>query len=134
MDTLSAPTKYKNHRFPVEIISHAVLLYFWFCLSFREVEELLCERGITVTYEGFVATFFLLGISLCFSPDREGEETRHEELQGKPMRAGDHPVGRMVVCRLADFLSATEGDDERARGGCRSLHAQSVGDQIRPRV
>ena len=45
------PPTYKNHRFPVEIISHAVWLYFRFCLSFRDVEELLCERGITVTYE-----------------------------------------------------------------------------------
>jgi putative transposase len=50
MDTL--PTiKYKNHRFPVEIISHAVWLYFRFSLSFRDVEELLSERGIKVTYE-----------------------------------------------------------------------------------
>jgi len=32
---------YKNHRFPAEIISHAVWLYFRFCLSYREVEELL---------------------------------------------------------------------------------------------
>ncbi len=37
--------------FPSEIISHAVWLYHRFCLSFREVEELLAERGITVTYE-----------------------------------------------------------------------------------
>jgi putative transposase len=44
-------TRYKNHRFPVEIISHAVWLYFRFCLSFRDVEELLLERGVTVTYE-----------------------------------------------------------------------------------
>ena len=42
---------YKNHRFPVEIISHAVWLYFRFCLSYREVEELLFSRGILVTYE-----------------------------------------------------------------------------------
>ena len=43
--------KYKNHRFPVEIISHAVWPYFRFCLSFRDVEELLLERGVVVTYE-----------------------------------------------------------------------------------
>jgi putative transposase len=42
---------YQRHRFPSEIISHAVWLYHGFCLSFREVEELLAERGITVTYE-----------------------------------------------------------------------------------
>jgi len=42
---------YQRHRFPSEIISHAVWLSHRFCLSFREVEALLAERGITVTYE-----------------------------------------------------------------------------------
>ncbi len=42
---------YHGYRFPPEIISHAVWLYHRFCLSYREVEELLTERGITVTYE-----------------------------------------------------------------------------------
>ncbi len=45
------PPSYQRHRFPSEIISHAIWLYHRFCLSFREVEELLAERGITVTYE-----------------------------------------------------------------------------------
>ena len=49
---MKKPTpSYQRHRFPSEIISHAVWLYHRFCLSFREVEELLAERGITVTYE-----------------------------------------------------------------------------------
>ena len=51
MGTLTPTIHYKNHRFPVEIISHAVWLYFRFCLSFRAVEELLLERGVVVTYE-----------------------------------------------------------------------------------
>ena len=42
---------YKNHRFPPEIISHTVWLYLRFSLSFREVEELLAERGVIVSYE-----------------------------------------------------------------------------------
>ena len=42
---------YQRHRFPSEIISHAVWLYHRFCPSFREVKELLAERGIPVTYE-----------------------------------------------------------------------------------
>jgi len=42
---------YQRHRFPSEIISPAVWLYHPFCLSFREIEELLAKRGITVTYE-----------------------------------------------------------------------------------
>jgi putative transposase len=47
---LTAPN-YKGFRFPSEIISHAVWLYFRFSLSFRDVEELLAQRGIVVTYE-----------------------------------------------------------------------------------
>jgi putative transposase len=42
---------YKGHRCPVEVISHCVWLYFRFPLSFREVEELMLERGIVVSYE-----------------------------------------------------------------------------------
>ncbi len=42
---------YKRHRFPPEIIGHAVWLYFRFALSYRDVEELLAERGVIITYE-----------------------------------------------------------------------------------
>ena len=42
---------YKRHRFPPEIISHAVWLYHRFNLSHRDIEDLLAERGITVSYE-----------------------------------------------------------------------------------
>jgi putative transposase len=49
---MKKPTpSYHRHRFPFEIISHAVWLYHRFCLSFREVEELLAERGIPLTSE-----------------------------------------------------------------------------------
>ena len=42
---------FKRHRFPADVIRHAVWLYFRFSLSFRDVEELLAERGIDVSYE-----------------------------------------------------------------------------------
>ena len=42
---------YCGYRFPPEIISHAVWLYYRFSLSFRDVEDLLAERGIVVSYE-----------------------------------------------------------------------------------
>jgi putative transposase len=45
------PARYKNHRFPGEIISHGVWLYYRFPLSYRDVEELLLKRGIDVTHE-----------------------------------------------------------------------------------
>ncbi len=42
---------YAGHRYPSEIIAHAVWLYHRFCLSFRDVEDLLAERGVIVSYE-----------------------------------------------------------------------------------
>ena len=42
---------YRGYRFPPEIISHAVWLYHRFCLSFRDAEDLLAQRGVTVSYE-----------------------------------------------------------------------------------
>ncbi|TCV57881.1 putative transposase [Neorhizobium sp. S3-V5DH] len=49
---MSAPTiSYKNHRFPPQIIAHAVWLYFRFPLSLRLAEEMPLERGIVVFYE-----------------------------------------------------------------------------------
>ncbi len=45
------PLSFKRHRFPAEVICHAVWLYFRFSLSFRDVEELMSQRGIDVTYE-----------------------------------------------------------------------------------
>ena len=48
---MSQTPSYRSYRFPPEIISHAVWLYYRFCLSFRDTEDLLAQRGITVTYE-----------------------------------------------------------------------------------
>ena len=47
----SQAPSYRGYRFPSEIISHAVWLYHRFSLSFRDAEDLLAQRGITVTYE-----------------------------------------------------------------------------------
>jgi putative transposase len=42
---------YKRHRFPADVIRQAVWLYFRFTMSLRDVEDLLAERGIDVSYE-----------------------------------------------------------------------------------
>ena len=42
---------YRGHRFPPIVIQHAVWLYLRFTLSYRDVEELLAERGLDVSYE-----------------------------------------------------------------------------------
>jgi putative transposase len=48
--TVGAPS-YEGFRFPAEIISHCVWLYHRFPLSFREVEEMMLERGVVVSHE-----------------------------------------------------------------------------------
>jgi putative transposase len=48
---MTKPVCYKRHRFPPQIIAHAVWLYFRFPLSLRLVEEMLLERSIVVSYE-----------------------------------------------------------------------------------
>jgi putative transposase len=42
---------YRRHRIPAQIIQHAIWLYLRFTLSYRDVEELLAERGVDVSYE-----------------------------------------------------------------------------------
>jgi len=46
-----APLCYRRHRFPPEIIQHAIWLYLRFTLSYRDVEELLAEQGLDISYE-----------------------------------------------------------------------------------
>jgi hypothetical protein len=52
---------FKRHRFPPEIIQHAVWLYARFSLSVRDVEDLLAERAIDVSNETLRCWFLKLG-------------------------------------------------------------------------
>src|SRR5439155_1638050 len=45
------PISYRRHRFPPAVIQHAVWLYLRFTLSYRDVEELLAQRGLDLYYE-----------------------------------------------------------------------------------
>jgi putative transposase len=45
------PLSYRRQRFPPPIIQHAIWLYLRFTLSYRDVEDLLAERGLDVSYE-----------------------------------------------------------------------------------
>ena len=52
---MKMPDPYRGFRFPAEIIAHAVWLYHCFSLSLREVETILAQRGIVVSYESIRA-------------------------------------------------------------------------------
>jgi hypothetical protein len=51
LDWVMQPISYARHRFPPDIIRHAVWLYLRFTLSYRDVEDLLAERGLMVSNE-----------------------------------------------------------------------------------
>ena len=48
---MTQPKLYKRHRFPPEIIQYAVWLYHRFALSHRDIEDLMSQRGVEVSYE-----------------------------------------------------------------------------------
>jgi putative transposase len=59
------PLSFKRHRFPPAIIRHAIWLYGRFTLSFRDVEELLAERGVDVSYETVRRWFLKFGLCIA---------------------------------------------------------------------
>jgi len=59
------PLSFKRHRFPPEIIRHSVWLYARFTLSFRDVEEMLAERGLDASYETVRRWFVKFGPTIA---------------------------------------------------------------------
>ena len=57
---------YKRHRFPPDIISYAVWLYYRFNLSHRDIEDLLAQRGITVSREAI--RFWCIKFGAIYTP------------------------------------------------------------------
>jgi putative transposase len=55
------PISFKRHRFPPDIIRHSIWLYARFTLSYRDVEEMLAERGLDVSYETIRRWFLKFG-------------------------------------------------------------------------
>ncbi|MER6162868.1 IS6 family transposase [Streptomyces sp. NPDC001868] len=95
----SASLSYKGHRYPVEVISHCVWLYFRFPLSFREVEELMLERGIVSceTVRRWCAKFgqAYAGAALRRGQPRPGDKWHLDEVF-----INDKAAGRRCLRRL----------------------------------
>jgi putative transposase len=74
---MSKPVSYKRHRFPPEIIAHAVWLYVRFPLSLRLVEEMLLERGTIVSYETIRRWALKFGPAYARRLSRKSPSRRH---------------------------------------------------------
>jgi len=64
------PLSFARHRFPPEIIRHAIWLYARFTLSFRDVEELLAERGVDASYETVRRWVLKFGLTIASNIQR----------------------------------------------------------------
>jgi transposase-like protein len=124
MDQLS----YRRHRFPPPIIQHAIWLYLRFTLSYRDVEELLVERGLEVSYETVRRWVLKFGPGfarrLRHSRPRPSDRWRLDEMvvriAGMRMylwRAVDHEgeVLDMPVQRRRDKRAGTPADAQAAQ-------------------
>ena len=105
---------YRGYRFPPDIISHAVWVCHRFSLSFRDVEDLLAERGITVTYETirqWCATFGLeYARRLRSRRGRQGDTWHLDEVfvQLRRNRRAAIPLFPQVVERTGLCPSTTD--------------------------
>ena len=152
-----APISYRRHRFPPVVIQHAVWLYLRFTLSYRDVEELLAERGLDISYESvrsWVLKFgpaIARGLRACRPrpSDRWHLDEMVIRIAGKQMylwRAVDHGVAvRRGLDHAEGLCAGLAADDEpgapellqvlrgivdrQARGQGEPLHASFALDQ-----
>jgi putative transposase len=95
------PISFKRHRFPLDVIRHAVWLHFRFTLSIRDVEELLAQRGVEVSREAVRCWVNKFG-PLIAANLRRGRE---------------RPTGRWHLdgcCQTNRYLSLAHGERARA--------------------
>ena len=100
MDTIS----FKRHRFPPDIIRHAVWLYARFTLSYRDVEDLLAERGLDISYESVRRWFLKFGAPIA-------RNLRHT----RPIPNGYWHLDEMVIVIRGQRIGYGAGSTMKAR-------------------
>src|SRR6202162_2631050 len=84
---------YRRHRFPPVVIQHAVWLYLRFTLSYRDVEELLAERGLDISYETVRRWVLKFGPAIA-----------RRVRQCRPRRSNRWHLDEMVVCIAGELM------------------------------
>ena len=114
------PISFKRHRFPPKIIRHAIWLYARFTLSFRDVEELLAERGIDASYETVRRWFLKFGPSIAANIRRSRPRPSdhwHLDEMVISIRGGKYWLWRAVdnEGEVLDFLVQRRRDAQTAK-------------------
>src|SRR5262245_29398832 len=110
------PISYARHRFPPDVIRHAIWLYLRFTLSYRDVEDLLAERSLIVSNEAIRRWVLKFGQAIAKNPPAESFTRWHLDemvvsLSGRQMymwRAvdGEGEVLEILVQRQRDKAAA----------------------------
>src|ERR1700758_602512 len=104
-----APLSYRRHRFPAEIIQHAIWLYLRFTLSYRDVEELLAERGLDISSETVRRWVLKFGPAIARRlRQRRPRPSDRWHLDEMVMRIAAAPLA-MVRVRLVHNFSSLAG-------------------------
>lgn len=108
-----ARISFKRHRFPADVIRHAVWLYFRFTLSFRDVEKLLPQRGIEVSYETVRCWTIMLRPQIAAKlrlaahrPSHDGISTRWSATLAENASICGAPSTTKARCSISLFRSA----------------------------
>ena len=108
----SQSASYHGYRFLPDIISHAVWLYHRFCLSFRDAEDLLAQRGVTVTYETIRQWCQRFGpVYARWLRRRHARVNAGGSLEPAPLSRV--ASGRAVVAGFPDVLARMQPSDSR---------------------
>src|SRR5688572_3391611 len=117
------PISYARHQFPAEVIRHAVWLYLRFTLSYRDVEELLAERGIEVSYETVRRWVLKFGPAFARNLRRRRPKptaTWHLDEMVISIRAGACTCGALSTARTRCWIcwSSPSGTPRLLCGSC----------------
>jgi putative transposase len=143
MSSPAATSPYAGYRFPAEVISHAIWLYFRFPLGLRMVEEMLAARGIAVSHETVRQWAFKFGQDVANQirrwPPRAGDKWHLDEVAIK-IAGVTHWLWRAVdqAGMLLDVLVQCRRDKRAAERLLRRYPASSTAgtgaSTIEPRI
>ena len=94
---------YKRHRFPPEIIQHVVWLYHRFNLSSRDIEDLMAERGISVSYESIRLWCIKFGSRYARRLRRRRDGAAAKRFFKRLLRASGNEPRRIITDKLRSY-------------------------------
>ena len=123
------PISFKRHRFPADVVRHALWLYFHFSLSLRDVEELLAQRRIEVSYETIRCWTIKCRPQLArrLKPRRPGSRRAEIWTRGSAGSSASAPAGRLRENNpLSTPVSRTDDENVGSSGSDPTLRRRDI--------